>query len=296
MNVTPPADYLEWARLVEEFAAHCVERYGAEEVRRWYFEVWNEPNLRAFWAGDQAEYFLLYESAAHAIKRVDPALRVGGPATAAAGWVSEFIEHCTSNRVPVDFVSTHLYPMDEPLTFGSIAQSPHEPGTFFPHGVRRVREQVRSSAIPDLEIHWTEWNAQHALTRELVTFSDNGYVDSLFGAAFVAHRVLTLDAACDSLAYWLASDIFEEHPIPGAPFSCTYGLVTIHGIPKPTCNAFRLLAPLAGPRLDVEVRDAPDGCGCAATCDGRPTRDSDGSRTRRKRERPQGVGERRFSK
>src|SRR5947208_6180848 len=43
-NVSPPADYPQWAVLIRRLAAHWVQRYGAEEVRRWPFEVWNEPN------------------------------------------------------------------------------------------------------------------------------------------------------------------------------------------------------------------------------------------------------------
>src|SRR4051812_34099260 len=59
-NVTPPADVRAWTELVRRLVAHWVSRYGPEEVRGWYFEVWNEPNLRAFWAGTQADYFELY--------------------------------------------------------------------------------------------------------------------------------------------------------------------------------------------------------------------------------------------
>jgi xylan 1,4-beta-xylosidase len=57
-NVTPPRDYSRWATLIRKLAAHWVERYGHEEVRRWFFEVWNEPNLKAFWpSGNPNEVF-----------------------------------------------------------------------------------------------------------------------------------------------------------------------------------------------------------------------------------------------
>src|SRR5215216_6855404 len=42
-NVTPPRDYKKWATLIGKLASHWVERYGAREVREWFFEVWNEP-------------------------------------------------------------------------------------------------------------------------------------------------------------------------------------------------------------------------------------------------------------
>ena len=55
MNITPPRDWDEWGALIEAFARHCIERYGLDEVRSWYFEVWNEPNLSGFWTGTQED-------------------------------------------------------------------------------------------------------------------------------------------------------------------------------------------------------------------------------------------------
>ena len=38
-----------------DYANVClVDRYGLVEVSRWYFEIWNEPNLN-FWAGEPEE-------------------------------------------------------------------------------------------------------------------------------------------------------------------------------------------------------------------------------------------------
>src|SRR5580700_8708619 len=112
-NVSPPKDWVKWDDLIAAFTKHLVDRYGIDEVAQWYFEVWNEPNLD-FWAGEpkQASYWELYDHSARAIKSVNPRLRVGGPATAQAAWVDAFIKHCAENRVPVDFVSTHVYGND----------------------------------------------------------------------------------------------------------------------------------------------------------------------------------------
>ncbi|MFF5077672.1 xylan 1,4-beta-xylosidase [Actinoplanes sp. NPDC000266] len=100
--ISPPRDWDRWAGLIRAFTAHVVERYGLDEVRdNWWFEVWNEPNLSVFWSGTPAEYWRLYEVTAQAVKDVDPSLRVGGPATAAVGWVEQ--------QPPGDFVSTHVY-------------------------------------------------------------------------------------------------------------------------------------------------------------------------------------------
>src|ERR1700688_4973240 len=85
-NVTPPADYDQWAALIQKLVAHWVDRYGATEVRQWFFEVWNEPNLQAFWPARQEDYFTLYRYTVTAIKSVDGAVKVGGPATADNQW------------------------------------------------------------------------------------------------------------------------------------------------------------------------------------------------------------------
>jgi xylan 1,4-beta-xylosidase len=94
-NVTPPRDYSQWAILIRRLVVHWIARYGADEVRTWFFEVWNEPNLDAFGSGRQDEYFLLYRYTVEAIKLVDAALKVGGPATAENAWIDDFIAFCT---------------------------------------------------------------------------------------------------------------------------------------------------------------------------------------------------------
>lgn len=48
-NITPPADYDKWTRLVQNTLRHLIRRYGEEEVLTWPIEVWNEPNLAVFW-------------------------------------------------------------------------------------------------------------------------------------------------------------------------------------------------------------------------------------------------------
>src|SRR5438067_6644413 len=103
----------QWAQLVEAFTRHIEERYGRDEVRSWFFEVWNEPNLSGFWEGaDQKAYFDLYDLTAATLKRIDPQLRVGGPSTAGAAWVPEFLAHTQASGAPVDFITTHTYGVD----------------------------------------------------------------------------------------------------------------------------------------------------------------------------------------
>ena len=265
MNVTPPKSYMEWSCFMEEFANHLVQRYGIEEVSKWYFEVWNEPNLGVFFGGTKEEYFKLYSTTAIALKKVDPRLRVGGPASSRVNWISDMINYCTANNVPLDFVSTHLYAQDEQVEYPDRKGSPYAIGDYFSETIKKAQQEVKNSVRPNLELHFTEWNSLAAKDAASITWGDNITVDDLYAASFIVRNALELDKVCNTLAYWVVSDIFDEGAIPHSPFSCTYGLMTIQGIPKASFNAFRLLRKMEGIRLDVaNTRQLHDGKGKTA--------------------------------
>lgn len=266
-NVTPPTNYAEWGQLVTAFARHCVERYGLEEVAQWYFEVWNEPNIN-FWTGTQEDYWKLYDTSAVALKSVSPRLRVGGPVTARAEWIPEMISHCSKAGVPLDFISTHIYPQDEYVLYPGRRGSPHKPGMFVPDIVRSVRDSVRRSAMPDLEIQFTEWNSLVPLPDGTIAWDHNPCLDDVSGAATVCDLVTAVDADCETFCWWCASDVFEEGGMPQSEFSGTYGLFTLNGLPKATLNAFRFLNRLRGGRLEVQHEGLAPGQGVVATAEG----------------------------
>ena len=263
-NVTPPRDYAEWGQLVGAFARHCMDRYGLDEIAQWYYEVWNEPNID-FWAGTQEDYWKLYDVSAAALKAVNPRLRVGGPVTARAAWVPEMIAHCSKQNIPLDFVSAHIYPQDEWVKYPDRKGSPHKPGMYIADVVRGVRETVRRSAMPNLEIDMTEWNSLTPLPNGEVAWSNNPSVDNLSGAATVCDLSTAVDGDCDAFCWWDASDVFEEGGMPQSEFSGFYGLLTLNGIPKATLNAFRFLNRLRGGRLELKQEPLAAGCNLVAT-------------------------------
>ena len=267
-NATPPRDYAEWGRLVEAFARHCLDRYGLEEIAQWYYEVWNEPNLPGFWSGSMEDYWKLYDASATALKAVSPRLRVGGPVTARAACIPEMISHCSAGGVPLDFISTHIYPQDEYVEYPERRGSPHKPGAFVPDIVRDVRQTVRRSALPDLEIHWTEWNSVTPLPGGKLSWDNNPSVDDLSGAATACDLSTAVDGGCDTFCWWEASDVFEESGMPQSEFSRTYGLLTLNGLPKATFNAFSFLNRLRGGRLEVRHEALAPGRGLVATAEG----------------------------
>ncbi len=268
MNVTPPKVMAEWEQLIEAFARHLIDRYGSEEVRSWWFEVWNEPNLSGFWSGSKEDYFALYDASARALKRVDAGLRVGGPASSKANWLEDLIRHCDASGTPLDFVSSHLYPQDEYVDYQDRAGSPHAPGGFFAATIAEAVRKVHALR-PGLPVHWTEWNAMSCASTASIDWCNNATNDQLHGAALAARACVELDGTLDTLCWWVASDVFSEGGIPRSAFSMTYGLMTIHGIPKAAYHAFAFLRRLRGGRLAAQLADRrPPGAGIAATRDG----------------------------
>ena len=244
--VSPPKDYGRWDALIAAFARHLVERYGIDEVSRWYFEVWNEPNLD-FWAGEprQSTYFTLYDHTARSLKSVDERLRVGGPATAQAAWVAAFIRHCQENRVPLDFISTHVYGDDSAKdVFSSTESIPR--GRMVCRAVQKVHAEIQSSALPALPLLWTEFNATFRTQTEVT--------DAPFMGPWLAETVRQCDGLVQEMSYWAFSDVFEEQGVVKTPFYGGYGLLAVGGIPKPAFNAFALLHRLGEQRL---LSDAP---------------------------------------
>jgi xylan 1,4-beta-xylosidase len=240
-NITPPRDYAQWGLLVYKLAAHWVQRYGLAEVGRWPFEVWNEPNLEQFWAGTQEDYFRLYRHTAQALKAVDPGLQVGGPATAKEEWLEEFLDFCALHRLPADFVSTHHYPNDvlwyeNQDTETQLANSRR--------GILRewgLQAHARARGRP---LYYTEWNCSSNPRFPLQ--------DEPYAAAFAVKAVLEMAGLVECYSFWTFSDIFEENYFPSVPFHGGFGLLNLHGIPKPVYHAFALLHRLGNELLPVE--------------------------------------------
>ncbi|MFI5892188.1 xylan 1,4-beta-xylosidase [Actinoplanes sp. NPDC051513] len=213
--ISPPQDWDLWYELIRAFTGHLAARYGIEELRaRWRFEVWNEPNLSVFWSGTPAEYWRLYASTAAAVKSVDPSLVVGGPATAAVGWIDDQLKV----DAPVDFLSTHVYgtlPLD-------------------------LRPWARGRPIL-----WTEWG---------VTATHGSAInDSVFAAAFLLQGMRSAAGRVDALAPWVASDHFEELGRPRRLLHGGFGLLTVGNLAKPKFWALWLAQKLGPVELPVSM-------------------------------------------
>jgi xylan 1,4-beta-xylosidase len=239
-NTSHP-DSKEWHNLINAFARHLEKRYGKAEVRSWYFEVWNEPNLSGFWeGGDQLAYFKLYDQTARTLKSVDPDLRVGGPATAGASWIPAFLDYVKKTDAPIDFVTTHTYGVK-----GGFVDPDGKSDLLLDSSpdaivgdVRRVHAQIAASPFPQLPLYITEWSTSY-------TPADPVH-DSYVSAAYILSKLKATEGLAQGMSYWTYSDSFEESGPPPAAYYGGFGLVTRDGIRKSAFFAYKYLHALSG--------------------------------------------------
>ncbi len=248
-----------WKALVAAFVEHVEKKYGQAEVRSWFFEVWNEPNLSGFFeGGDQKAYFSLYDDTSRTIKGIDPALRVGGPSTAGAAWVPEFLAHVKASGAAVDFVSTHTYGVDggfldeEGKSDTKLSASPDA----IVGDVRRVRKEIEASAYQGLPLYFTEWSTSYT-PRDAVH-------DSYISAPYILTKLKACEGMLQGMSYWTFTDLFEEPGPPPTPFHGGFGLMNREGIRKPAYFAYKYLHALQGKTMPTA-----DGQAMVAYEDGR---------------------------
>jgi xylan 1,4-beta-xylosidase len=271
-HATPPQDFTRWKEVIEHFIRHCMARYGVEEVRTWYFEIWNEPNLEGFWRSTQQHFFEMYKVVSRAIKAIDSQLRIGGPSTSSyhpdeavyerlkakkditaadfigivskAPWMVEFLAYCESEDLPLDFVSSHPYPTSYPIDSAGDQLEVSRPVTSTHEDILWLRNAMSKTRYKDVEIHLTEWNSSPSIqdyTR-----------DYLQEATFIVKVNLDCIGLVQSLAYWTFTDIFEEAGGADTVFNGGFGLVNFQGIVKPGFHAYRMLHGLGDTELHRE--------------------------------------------
>lgn len=234
----PPGDYDKWVRVCINIIRHYNEgwangyRHNIE-----YWEIWNEPDIGAkMWTGSREEYYRLYETAAPAIKKAFPHLKVGGPAIAhpTGGMLAEFVERCRDKQLPLDFLSWHTYTAD--------------PDVIARHAIF-VRELLDRNGFRQTESHLNEWNYFPADFGK-IWLKGNEYMrrdvferqKSAEGAAFVGAVLARLhDLPVDAANYY-----------DGQPTALFCGLFDIYGVPQKTYRVFEAFREL----LDYPYRAA----------------------------------------
>lgn len=254
-----PEDWDKWHALLVAFTKNLVETFGAEEVRTWYFEVWNEPD--GWKQPDIETFYKLYDVFVDAVTSVDSKLKVGGPACYHESFLKNFLEHVVNgtNHVTgekgtrIDFISYHIYGLSggwlnsEPVIKPQVQR--------FSQSVLWVSRLVKKyKSLKDVEFHVNEWGMSSHFQKTVAEYPDLHYRNTEESPLFLAKMVDCLYAIEDNydfptsmLLYWGGAWEAEKDEF----FLGNRGLTTAGNIPKPIQTGFEMLAQLGEERIEV---------------------------------------------
>jgi len=251
----PPKDYAKWAELTYEWVKHCVERYGRAEVEQWYWEVWNEANIPAYWRGSPEEFYKLHDYAVAAVRRALPTARVGGPDVAGSGgaFMDGFLRHVATGRnsvtgavgTPTDFLSFHAKGaptyVDGHVRMGIAAQL-----TTIDQGFAKI------AAVPELKskpivIGESDPEGCAACQGPSLGYRNGTMYASYTAAVFARkHELAALRGVNLEGALTWAFE-FEDQP-----YFAGFRAIASNGIDLPVLNVFRMFSQMRGQRVATE--------------------------------------------
>ncbi len=262
-NVSLPRSYDQWAELVSTTLKHNIYRYGNTRMKQWYYEVWNEPNLGAFFGGNKEDFFKLWQTTWNAIKSVDPDFRIGGPSTARAEWIPEFIMFARENNCMPDFLVGHIYNNDSEFAALSPFSGPQEDkmnkSPNFIGGVIKGVKEIAEEHNFGGEIHWNEWGRSWLPYDPLRETANE--------AAFIVKTIGEASQYADYFAYWCLSDIYNQLGYGAETFHGNYGMMNLQGLKKPSYFAHQLLGNLDNKRLQIMAIPEDQQLNAIATCE-----------------------------
>ena len=259
----PAKDLTAYTAFIKAVVQHCVDKFGADDVGKWYWEVWNEPNYSGFWngtwQGTSNDYFTMYDAAVAGATSVLPNILIGGPAATqgAASFLQAFLTHTKSANVRVSFVSSHSYPGDCTASLDSSFGATDNDSR-----VSAIKAAgYTTDAIKSLNSEWnSSYGGQGGGTGQACVS-----MDTHANAPFIIKAVKLLAAKnvgstppLDMFSYWVVSDVFGEYSGDAGsyisskggtlPFGSVFGLMTYQGVRKAAYNGFKMLNYL-GPKL-----------------------------------------------
>lgn len=265
----PPEDYGKWHDFILTTARHLAERYGADEIATWYFELWNEPDI-CYWSGTVDEYCTLYDNTEHALHEALPGARLSGPActgiflhNGANAFMKQFLRHCREGRnartgqtgTRLDFITFHakgsVFPADMTATkavpsVGSLV-----------HQVRLGLEVIAQEGYSDLDVVISEadpdgWAAGGIADNPNMKYRNSEYYASYVAATYNGIHKLGRELGANVYPLAWAFMFPQEECFAGTRTFST------QGIDKPVFNLFRMLSRMGSHELAMTSSDEAD--------------------------------------
>jgi xylan 1,4-beta-xylosidase len=250
----PPNDYSKWGELCFQWARHCVEKYGRAEVEKWYWEVWNEPNI-GYWKARPEDYFKLYDFAIEGVRRALPTARVGGPEVAGGGnkFLRDFLEHCVRGTnfangkmgAPLDFIAFHA------------KGNPRFVEGHVRMGIANQLQDIeRGAAIvasfPELKskpIVIGESDPDGCAACPASEFPQNGYRTGPLYASYTAASFARKYDIADKYGVNLEGALTWAFEFEDQPFFAGFRVLASNGLDLPVLNTFRMMGKMSGQRV-----------------------------------------------
>lgn len=255
----PPQDYQRWEELVKQFAQHLVRRYGRSQVEKWYWEVWNEPDI-GYWKGTPADYARLYDFSVAGVRQVLPQAKVGGPATTgpdsahAGEYLRQFLEHCANGKsaagggsVPLSFVSFHVKGHTA-FVDGHVQMGLNRQLQDAAHGFAIISKFPRFRSLP---VILSEADPEGCAACSSGTHPENGYRNGTLYPTYTAAAMKALFELSDRYRVHLIGMLTWAFEYENEPYFAGFRTLTTHGVDKPELNIFRMAGLISGQRAAV---------------------------------------------
>jgi xylan 1,4-beta-xylosidase len=261
----PPADYEKWGALIEALGRHVVERYGRSEVERWYFEVWNEPDI-GYWQGTPEEFQKLYDFAAAGLRRALPTARIGGPhvtapsSPRAAAFLRSFLDHAlhgtnaaTGERgSPLDFVAFHAKGQPR-LDQGRVRMGIANHLRAIDAGFTIVKSYTELQNVP---VIIGESDPEGCAACSTATNPENAYRNGTTYSSYTAEQLARTYELADAHQVNLVGAVTWAFEFEDQPYFAGFRDLATNGLAKPVLNVFRMLGQMRGDRVAVESSGA----------------------------------------
>lgn len=254
---SPPKDYAAWGELIRKVTEHLVQRYGKDEMEKWYFEIWNEPDID-YWHGTPQEYYKLYDYAVASIRSVLPRAKVGGPASTGPGtdkavqFLDNFLKHCAEDRnaadgkaIPLDFISFH--PKGHPRVIdGHVRMSLTAELISTENGFRTVAKYPKFRRLP---IILSEADPEGCAACSAKANPANNYRNGTLYPVYTAAAIKALFDLQDRYQVNLISMLSWSFEFEDKEYFEGFRSLATNGIDKPVLNLFRMAALMSGDRV-----------------------------------------------
>lgn len=253
----PPNDYNKWRELVYQWAKHCVERYGKEEVESWWWEVWNEPNA-GYWNGTVEEFCKLYDYAADGLLKALPTARIGGCNITGGGskFLAAFLEHCINGT---NYATAQKGSPLHAILFHAKGQ----PRVVDRRVVMNVSNQMKDirdamltikqfPSVSHLPLIIGESDPEGCAACGMSTNPENAYRNGTMYSSYTAASFARKYLLADSLRTNLIGAVSWSFEFEDQPWFAGFRDLATNGVDKPVLNIFRMFGMMSGNRVKAE--------------------------------------------